>query len=43
MLAGGKTDDGEPGLAVAERRNRRVPPVRMLVPALLAERDEPGA
>ena len=43
MLARRQADDRQPGLGVAERRHRRVPPVGMLGAAFLAERHQPRA
>ena len=43
MLARRETDDRQPRVGVAERGNRRVPPVRVLAAAFLSKRHQPRA
>jgi hypothetical protein len=41
--SGGEPDNSQPGIGIAENRHRRVPPVRVGRPELLAKSNEPRA
>ena len=43
MLPGREANDGEPGVRIAECRNRRIPPVGMFTPQLLPQAHQPRA
>jgi len=43
MLAGCEPHDSKPGMGITKGRDRRIPPVRMLGPARIAQRHQPRA